>query len=288
MAEPLLDPGLLARLEALQLRSRHRLAGLFSGEHRSSRHGSSPDFSDYRTYFPGDDFRRVDYTLYARLDVLLVKLFEAEDELHLRLLVDTSGSMGAHGKLAAAKRLAAALGFVALVNRDPVSVHTFPLDRPAPRFLGRSASGPLFAHLESLTASGTTPFAAAASRLLSRPGPRGVTVLLSDLLTDEWEAGLKRLPSRGGDLVVVHVLAPEELDPPMVGDLDLLDREDGTRVEVSLSPETLKQFRADAAAWADGVATRCRRAGAAYLRLDPAADLEPLLLGAWREAGVLR
>lgn len=284
----LLDPRLLARLEALQLATRRRLAGQLAGEHRSPRHGSSLDFADYRPYHPGDDFRRIDYHLYARLDVLLLKLFEAEEEVHLRLLVDTSASMGTGGKLAQAGRVAAALGFVALVRRDPVSVHTFPLDRPAPRFAGRAAAPALFEHLSRLTAAGETRFAAAATHLLARPGPPGLTVVLSDLLTPEWEAGLARLPARGADLVVVHVLATEDLRPDLVGDVELVDAEHGGRVAVSLSPETLRAYARAARSWADEVAARCRRAGAAYLRVLATDDLEPLLLGGWRRAGVLR
>lgn len=283
----LLAPELLARLESLQLGTRRRLAGLYAGEHRSRRHGSSSDFADYREYHPGDDFRRVDYNLYARLDVLLVKLFEAEDEVQLRILLDTSSSMDG-AKLDAAKRIAAALGFVALVNRDPVTVHTFPLDRAGPRFIGRPAAGWLFTHLESLRAGGPTPFAAAATHLLARPGPAGVTLLLSDLLTPQWEAGIRRLPARGGDLVVVHVLEPQELQPELVGDLDLVDREDGTRVAVSLSPETASEYRAHARAWALRVAGLVRRAGGTYVRFLTTDDLESSLLGAWRSSGVLR
>ena len=287
-AGPLLEPELLARLERLQLATRRRLAGLYPGEHRSVRRGSSVDFADYRQYHPGDDFRRIDYNLYARLDVLAIKLFEAEDEARLRLLVDTSGSMGVGGKLRAAARVAAALGFVALTRRDPVTVHTFPLDRPAPRFVGRSAVPALLAHLGRLEAKGETQFAAAAAHLLAQPGPPGLTVLVSDLLTPEWDAGIGRLPARGGDLLVVHVLAPEDLDPDLAGDLELVDREDGRRVAVSLTPDIVRRYREGVETWTAGVAARCRRAGAAYLRMSAADDLEPLLLGAWRDAGVLR
>lgn len=284
---PLLAPALLARLERLQMGTRRRLAGSFSGEHRSARHGSSLDFADFREYHPGDDYRRIDYNLYARLDVLLLKLFEAEDDLTVRLLVDTSASMEG-GKLIQAARVAAALGFVALVRRDVVAVHTFPLERPAPRFTGRSAAGPLFAHLASLSAEGETRFAEAATHLLARPGPRGLTVVLSDLLTPQWEAGLVRLPSRGGDLVVVHVLDPSELHPDLVGDLDLVDRETGAVLSVSLAPETVEAYERHVRDWTATVAERCRRAGAAYVPLLSSDDIEPLLLGAWRRSGVLR
>lgn len=290
---PLLDPAFLARLERLQLGTRRALAGRLAGEHRSPVRGTSVDFADYREYHPGDDFRRIDYAAYARLDVLLVRLFEAEDDLHLRLLVDTSASMASAGKLEAAKRVAAALGFVALVRRDPVSVHSFPLDRPGPRFTGRNGVSALFAHLGGLEAGGATPFAAAAASLLSRPGPAGLTVVISDLLTPEWEAGIGRLPARGGDVVVVHLLADEELHPgdadeELAGDLDLVDTETGQRVAVSLSARILDDYERAALAWTDGVAARCRRSGAAYVRLLASDDLEARLLSAWRNAGVLR
>ena len=288
MLEPLLDPRLLARLETLQLGTRRRLAGHLAGEHRSPRHGSSLDFADYRDYHPGDDFRRIDYHLYARLDVLLLRLFEAEDEVQLRLLVDTSGSMATGGKLAQAARVAAALGFVALVRRDPVSLHTFPLDRPAPRFAGRGAAPALFNALSRLQPGGQTRFAAATTHLLARPGPPGLTVVCSDLLTPDWEAGLARLPARGADVVVVHVLAPEDLRPELVGDMDLIDAEHGGRVAVSLSPEAVYAYARMASDWVDEVAARCRRAGAAYVRVLAGDDVESALLRGGREAGVLR
>jgi len=310
----LLEPALLARLEALQLGTRRPLAGFVSGEHRSRRHGASLDFADYREYHPGDDFRRIDYHLFARLDVILLKLYEAEEDLHLRLLIDTSASMGLSGKLETAQRVAAALGFVALTRRDPVSVHTFPLDRPAPRFLGRGAVPPFFQHLQSLAATGTTDFAAAASHLLARPGPPGLTVVISDLLTPEWEPALSRLPARGSDVVVVHVLAPDELNPMLsgsadasrprrrrrgqaappqtrpiaTGDVELVDRETGARVSVSVTSDAMARYRQVATAWLTRVEQRCHQVGATYVRILTDESLEAILLTSWRRQGVLR
>lgn len=283
----LLEPALLGRLEQLQLATRRRLAGRFTGEHRSTRRGSSLDFADYREYQRGDDPRRIDIGVWARLDQLLVRLYEAEDDLTIRLLVDTSASMDGP-KLRQAARLAAALGFVALVRRDVVTVHTFPLDRPAPRFLGRHGAHALLAHLDTLTADGDTRFASAVTDLLARPGPAGVTVVLSDLLTPEWAEGLTRLPARGGDVTVVHVLDREELRPDLSGDLDLVDAETGEIVPVSLAPEQVKAYERAAAAWVDDVADRAHHSGAAYVRVLADEELEPILLGSWREAGVLR
>lgn len=288
----LLDPAFLGRLERLQLATRRPLSGRLSGEHRSRRHGTSLDFADYREYHPGDDYRRIDYHLLARLDVLALKLFEADDDLHVRLLIDTSASMADGGKLQQAARLAAALGFMSLVRRDTVSVHAMSGDRslsaPAPRFAGRHAAGSLFAHLEALEPSGTTPFVQAAADLLSRPGPPGLTVVLSDLLTPEWSQAISRLPARGGDLLVVHILDASELNPDDAGDFDLVDRESGARVPVSLSEQTRDEYRAMVSRWLDEVAHRCRGVDAGYVLILADEDIEPVLLAGWRNEGLLR
>jgi len=284
---PLLDAELLARLERLQLGTRRRLAGRFVGDHRSNRYGSSLDFVDQREYTPGDDVRRIDHNLFARLDVLAIRLFEAEDDLHVRLLVDTSASM-AGPKLRMAATLAAALGFVSLVRRDTVSVHTAPLAGPSPRFVGRSATAPLLAHLSGLDAAGDTLLAAAVADLLVRSSPPGVTIVLSDLLTPDWSDALRRLPTRGGEIVVVHVLSVDDVHPSVIGDVDLVDAETGARVAMSLDRATLDTYEALAEAWIEEVAGRCRRAGAAYLRVDAAQDPSDVLVRAWLDAGVLR
>jgi uncharacterized protein (DUF58 family) len=283
----LLPTRLLARLERLQLVNRRRLAGGLTAEHRSPRHGSSLDFADFRAYYPGDDLRRLDFNALARLDRLLIKLFEAEDELTLRLLIDTSGSMAGE-KLHRARQVAGALGFAALVRRDVVTVHSFPVDRPGPRFRGRGATYALFDHLLRLEAGGETPFSFAADRLLSQPGPPGLTVVVSDLLTPEWDQGITRLPARDGDLAVVHLLAPTDLDPDLSGDLELVDEETGARLEVSLSASVLEDYRRLAARWVDDVALRVRATGGAYLQLLTTDDLEHVLLGRARDARVLR
>jgi len=201
--------------------------------------------------------------------------------------------MATGAKLAQSRRLAAALGFVSLVHRDQVTVHRFPFDRPAPRFTGRHGVPALFDHLASLEAGGAGRFADATTDLLGRSATPGISIVISDLLTPEWEAGIGRLPARGGDVVVVHVLAEEELRPStapveLAGDLDLVDVETGTRVPVSLNPRLLADYERAALEWADRVADRCRRAGAAYLRVLDTDDVPALLLGSWRDGGVLR
>ena len=277
----------MARLETLQIHSRRRLVGRFGGEHTSKRFGNTIDFADFREYHPGDDFRRIDYHVLARLDQVLIKLFEADDEVTVRLLLDTSASMGIGRKLEQAKRLSAALGFVALTAHDAVSVHTFPATGPAPRFAGRASVPSFFAYLETLDAAGLTPFAEAAGHLLSQPGLPGVTIVVSDLLTPNWNA-LMSLGSSGSDVMIIHVLCEEDLDPGYSGDLELVDREDGERLTVSVTDEVADDYRNRVQSWRDEVRHWTRSNGALYTAVDARDDIEEILLSSWREAGLLR
>ncbi len=288
----LLDAKLLAQLEQLQLRTRRRLAGRFSGEHRSTRYGNSLDFADQREYHPGDDYRRIDYALYARTGQLFVRLFEAEDDLNVRILFDVSASMGHYDKLAQAKRLAAAIGFCSLTRRDVVTLHLEPGTRPPQRFSGRHAIGALFKALDSVQPAGPTDLRSAAGDLLARPGPAGVTVVISDLLTPSWEPAIDRLPARGGDVTVLHVLAREEIDPTLmpdgVGDLDVVDAESGEQVAVSLSLDSVKSYRAVVDRWLIEAAARCRSRGAVYQQVMADEAIEEVVLRGWREQGLVR
>jgi len=283
----LLSPALMARLETLQLANRHRLAGRFGGEHVSTRHGNTVDFSDFREYHPGDDFRRIDYHVLARLDQVLIKLYEADDEVTVRMLVDTSASMEVGGKLEQAKRLLAAIGFVALTAHDAVSVRTFPERARPPRFAGRPAVPAMLSYLEGLGAAGETPFARAAGHLLSQSGLPGITVVASDLLTPDWQS-LVGLRATGSDLVVLHVLCEEDATPEYSGDLELVDSEVGERLTVSVTDEVSRSYRERVERWRMEVASVTRSTGATYMQVDSREDIEDLLFKTWRRAGVLR
>src|SRR3984885_6411779 len=120
----LLEPSFMARLDQLDVMSRKLLAGKMKGERRSKRRGQSVEFADYRNYVIGDDLRFIDWNIYARLDRLFLKLFLEEEDLSLYVLVDISKSCdyGNPGKAQYIKRVAAALGYIGLVNYNRVSI----------------------------------------------------------------------------------------------------------------------------------------------------------------------
>src|SRR5271170_7342245 len=125
--QPLLDPEFLARLEQLELVSKKIFLGRMKGERRSKKKGQSVEFADYRNYVIGDDLRHLDWNLFARLERLFIRLFMEEEDLHVYILIDNSLSMdfGKPTKLHYAKQVAAALGFVGLVNLDRVMLEAF-------------------------------------------------------------------------------------------------------------------------------------------------------------------
>src|SRR5437588_847545 len=141
----LLDPGFMARLDQLDLISRKLLAGKMKGERRSKRRGQSVEFADYRNYVVGDDLRFIDWNIYARLDKLFLKLFLEEEDLSLYVLIDISKScdFGNPNKALYMKRVAAALGYIGLVNYNRVNIR--PVCNPVPGAAGdRSRSSRRF------------------------------------------------------------------------------------------------------------------------------------------------
>ncbi|HKY47875.1 MAG TPA: DUF58 domain-containing protein [Acidimicrobiia bacterium] len=288
----LLEAELRGRLERLSLRSRRRVTAQWSGRHSSRHKGESLDFADYREYVPGDDFRRIDHNLWARLGVLLVRQFEAEEELPLKVVVDTSASMGFYRKLETARVLAAMMAYLGLAGGDRVQLIGVPGPTekpirlgPAGRHLSRWPH--LETWLESLTAEGTMPLAPALRRLAGEGPNRGSIILLSDLMTPDWRSAIDGLGIGAGG-VVLHVLGQEEIDPQIAGDLRLADAETGSEIPVSTSEETLRRYRTALEGFAQEAAGRARRAGLDYV-LVPARDgAADQVLGALARAEALK
>ena len=290
---PLLDPAFQRQLARLALVNRHRLRSSGKGERRSVRRGASIEFMDYRQYSPGDDLRQVDWNAYGRLGALHLKLFEEEELLTAHVLLDVSRSMewGQPRKFDYARRLAAALSHVALGSYDRLELaaigdhivaHLGPSQGPASlaeaaRFLGR------------LQADGQTGLSRSIRAYALQHRQPGLAIIISDLLSPEGcEAGLHELVRRRFEVALLHVLAPQEIEPPIGGDLRLIDRETGHAVEVSLNPRALEQYHRRFLDWTTGIAAYCRRHGVLYHQVSTARPLIDLLFRDLRERGLLR
>lgn len=306
----LLDGDLARRLERLSLVMRRRLAGEGQGDRRSVRKGSSMEFADYRRYTPGDDPAKVDWNIYARSGSLFVRVYEEEEVLNVHLLLDASRSMdwGEPNKLEYARRLAAALGYLALSNAARLHVGlleggasglgTASTTAFGPAW-GRQRTTPLLDFLGGarpvqsstpLPVPGFTPTPPDVDASLAsyRARASGLTVLISDLLSSTWERAVARLAARGGDGVVLHVLAPRELRPQLGSDLRLIDRETGATVPVTLNNDAIRIYGERLATWRGEVEALCARHRLTYVPLDTSAPIESVLFDTLRRRGVVR
>jgi uncharacterized protein (DUF58 family) len=286
------DEAFLRQLERLLLLMRSPVRGGLKGGRRSVKRGQSVEFADYRDYTLGDDLRQLDWNVYARLERLFVKLFVEEEDVTVTLLVDASLSMasGHPQKLLFAKRAAAALGYIGLASEDRVAVSAL-AGRMARRRAALRGSGRVFRLLADLSAiepaDGPTDLVVAARHAAAQLHGRGVVILLSDLLDPGADRVIRELAATGSELIVLHVLSPDELDPPLEGDLRLVDSETGDRVDITADLATIDAYRERLAAWKASFADLAAKRRASYVDLSSDVNLAELMFAELRRRRVL-
>jgi len=286
------DEAFLRQLERLLLLMRSPVRGGLKGGRRSVKRGQSVEFADYRDYALGDDLRQLDWNVYARLERLFVKLFVEEEDVTVTLLIDASASMasGHPEKLLFAKRAAAALGYIGLASEDRVAVSAL-VGRTARRRAALRGSGRVFRLLADLSAiepvDGPTELVVAARHAAAQLHGRGVVVLLSDLLDPAADKVIRELAATGSELIVLHILSPDELDPPLEGDLRLVDAETGAQVDITADLATIDAYKARLAAWKAGFADLAAKRRASYVDLASDVNLADLMFAELRRRRVL-
>ena len=288
----LLSPDFMARLDQLDIVSRKLLAGKLKGERRSKRRGQSVEFADYRNYVVGDDLRFIDWNVYARLDRLFLKVFLEEEDLSLYILIDMSRSTdyGSPQKAAYLRQVAAALGYVGLVNSNRVTVAAMTggtiVESGALR--GRAKVSQLMDFVGKLQPSGSGNLADACRRFALIHRNKGVCVVLGDFFDKGgFENGLRYLAGGKYDLFCVQVLAPQEIDPDLQGDLKLRDMEDDDMAEVSITQPLIKKYKANLNAYCLGLKDYLSRRGGTYLFTSTDVPFDTLVLNYLRERGLL-
>jgi uncharacterized protein (DUF58 family) len=281
----LLDAEFMRRLEALRRRLNSEARSGGSGESASLRRGGGAEFREHRPYAPGDDPRRVDWMATARTGEPVLKLYRAEEDRVVRLLVDGSASLGfgSPSKLATARRMAAALAYLSLAGSERAQVflargagHGSGLEAAGSPRRGRKAFAELCRELEAIRAEGATDLARAVEAVLMRSTRAGMLVVLSDFFDpNPLFSALSRARAAGHDVLLVQVLDPEELDPQLDGDYSLEDSETGARVEVTADPAALAAYAAKLAELVQNLRDWARRHGAVYIRTLTNGDLEP-------------
>ncbi len=242
-------PGtLLTDVDGLFLAARQTASGTLTGLHRSTRRGTSIEFSEHKLYTPGDDIKHIDWRAFAKTDKLHVKQFEDETNLRVELLLDHSGSMGFQGeqplsKLDYAKVLTASLAYLALRQSDATGLATFSTEITE-QLPPRSKSSHLMEILSRLTnlkAEGETNLSATLEQFVRSRRRPTFTIVVTDMLdpSETVLQMLRALASRRHEVTVLHVLAPEEIDFPYENPAVFSSMEDARKLFVH--PRTLRQ-----------------------------------------------
>jgi uncharacterized protein (DUF58 family) len=279
MSTALLDPAFTRELEALRRRLRVRARSGAGGEHVASRRGSSAEFLEHRPYAPGDDLRRMDWLAFARTGEPVLKLFRSEEDVVVRLVVDASASLGTGDppKMVTAKRVAAAIGYMALASseRAQVLAASDGMVRLREPVRGRGALAKLLRELDAIVPERGTDLAQAIDGVALRSPRPGMLVVVSDFLdAGPFDAALSRAASAGHDLALVQVLAPEEVDPPWDGDLALEDAETGAVIDVTMDARAIDAYLRRLGGLVSILRATAKRHGGAYVRVT---TTDPLL-----------
>lgn len=306
----LFDEVSLQKLEQLTLLADSVRVGALKGDRRSRRRGVSIEFADYRDYARGDDLRRLDWNIFARLDRPFIKLTQAEEELSVHIIVDTSSSMDwpigiddtaqPTSKLRHGLQFAGALGYIGLLSGDFVVVSL--IDSSGRRkwgpFRGRQNGWLLIkfleAHYQALTQyNDSGPRRTNLGHLLTdynlRGGRPGLLFLISDLLSSgDVREGMTSLLSRGFEPVLLHILSQDEMTPGLTGDLKLVDVETGETAEITIDPMALEEYADKFSVWQEAISRFCQQRGIHYSLISTDTPWEQVILHNLRRQGVIR
>jgi uncharacterized protein (DUF58 family) len=289
----LFEPEFLRRLEQLTIFSRRAMAGQLQGDRRSPKRGQSVEFADFRPYVDGDDIRRIDWNVYARLERFFLKLFVEEEDLTVHLLVDNSRSMdwGDPNKLWYARRVAGALGYITLSGLDRVTATALAHQGSAgyfPSRRGKHQSLQLFEFLGSMKPGGQLSLAERLSAYAASVHQPGPLVLLTDLYDPDWRRAIGSLLARRFEVSLIQILSPQEKAPEVEGDVALLDSETRHKLEVTVDYPLLQRYGMNLTAWQDEIRSYCQARQVNYIPVGSSVPFETLMLAVLRQRGLLR
>jgi uncharacterized protein (DUF58 family) len=279
--DDLLDATFVRELELLRRRLTPGVRSGELGDRAAPRRGSSAEFLEHRAYAPGDDLRRIDWLAFARVGQPVTKLFRSEEDVAVRLLLDGSASLD-HGeprKFDVARRLAAAIGYMALAGSQRVQLllarerssdlqTKSGLEHVHPARRGRASLGTLLRELSVAEARGKTDIARALEVSVQRARRPGLLVVLSDFLDQgPVTRALTQARAAGHQVTLVQVLAKDEVEPQIEGDFSLEDAETGAALDVALDASAVEAYLARMAGLLEELRAWSRLHGSSYVRV---------------------
>lgn len=293
MSERLFNEDFFKKLNKINMHINFKLSSGTQGGRKSKAKGVSVEFSDYREYAPGDDFRRIDWNAYGRFDKFFVKVFMEEREGIFNFFIDKSKSMdyGAVNKKDTALKTVAALSYIALNNLDRVNIST--MDNGNVESIKSAAGNKAFQRilreLENLEFKGSTDLA---KSIKKRPlSPRGVSVIVSDFFNNEGlkdlEDALKYLAFKKQDIILVQILSEEELNPEFNNEITFIDSETNENVKMSLTPNIIKEYKSTLKIYKKSIEDLAKKYGGKFISVSSGMEIEEIILGEFNKKRVL-
>ncbi len=280
----------LKKLEYLHVVSKRAFAGQSRADRLAPKRGAGMELADHRGYSPGDDFRHIDWKAYKRLNRLLLKLFDEEQDLPIYLLLDTSASMAQPEKFEQALRVTAALCYIGLSHLDRVEMISFTdrLGHEETPGMGKGRIFRVFEMLDKMKADGKTNLRASINDFAARGRRRGLVAVISDFLdVDGCETGLKILRTLGHDVFAVHMVSEADRDASSFGDVRFVDAETGERRDIEVTPRLAAAYHAAWQAHTEAIESFCGRYDIGYVRADAERPFDEIILQAFRQGRFL-
>jgi uncharacterized protein (DUF58 family) len=291
--EDLFDEEFLKKLEYLHIVAKKLVSGASRAERRTRKVGSGIEFADHREYAPGDDFRYIDWSIMGRMDRVLLRLFEEEEDLYIYLLLDISDSvrMGTPPKLHYGMQVCAALAYVGLANLDRVSIITLAdgLRDRLPPARGKARIFKVFEFLRGCSPGGQTQIATALRSFVAQNKRRGLAVLISDFYDPGgYEAAINVLRYNRFEPMMIQLYDSREAKPKLKGDLQLVDCETGEAREITVSARILEAYAKEHERYCDELKEFCVKKQVPFVRADTRTPFDELILHIFRRGGFLR
>ncbi|GLC29917.1 DUF58 domain-containing protein [Clostridium omnivorum] len=290
MEEKIFDSEFLKKLQTISLSAKIAMNEGAGGSRKSKAKGSSVEFSDYREYAHGDDFRRIDWNAYGRFDKLFVKLFMEEREALVNIFIDSSKSMdfGEPKKSITALRLAAIFSFLSLNNMDRVCINGIKGNflNQHPTLTGKAMFNRCISLLQDIDFSGTADINTSIKK--KELHSRGICIIISDFFSESGiEEAVKYLRYKNQEVILVQILSEEELMPELQGQLRLVDSETLVGRSVAVTSSILKEYNKRLDMFLGNIKAVSSKFGAAYVQICSKDSIEKVIFEDLARAGAI-
>lgn len=290
MKEKIFDSNFFKKLENISINSRISISEGALGGRRSKAKGSSVEFSDFREYTPGDDFRRVDWNAYGRFDRLFLKLFMEEREAFINIFVDCSKSMdyGEKNKGVMALKLAAVIAYLGLNNLDRVCINRVNEGRviSSPEYMGKSMLQNMLTFLENSDFDGGTELPEAIKKRDLKS--RGIAIVVSDFFSKgSINELIKFLAYKKQQIILIQVLCEEELAPTLGGEVTLIDSETKEEINLTITPKLMKLYEKKLSTITSGLKEMAKKYGGTFVQVNSSDEIDKIVFEKFSKEGVI-